>query len=57
MFCSMEIRVYASLDLMSKEKRLYCARVQDVDFFSFSDCLRLMKAIYGKDVIVVFVCV
>lgn len=53
----MEIRVYASLDLMSKEKRLYCARVQDVDFFSFSDCLRLMKAIYGKDVIVVFVCV
>lgn len=53
----MEVRVYNSLDLMIKDKRLYCARVLDTDNFSFSDCLRLMKSIYGSHVIVCFLCV
>ena len=53
----MEIKVYFSLDCMIKNKTAYSSKVSDPDSFSFGSALSVFRSIYGKDCIVVFVCV
>ena len=52
----MEIRVYSCLENFSRDKRLFCSRVECPDAFSYSSALEVFKSIYGKCV-VVFICV
>lgn len=53
----MEVRVYKSMSEYSANKPLYCARVNVPSCFPFEKALEVFGAIYGTDVIIVFLCV
>lgn len=53
----MEIRIYATMECFKHGKTMYCARVSDLDSFSFADSLNVFRSIYGKSVLIVFLCV
>lgn len=53
----MEIRIYATMECYKHGKTMYCARVSDPDSFSFADSLDVFRSIYGKSVLIVFLCV
>lgn len=53
----MEVRIYANLECFRHGKAIYCARVSDPDTFCFNDSLAVFRSIYGKSVLIVFLCV
>lgn len=52
----MEIRIYANLECFRKNKAIYCALISDPDCFCFNDSLTVFRSIYGKSVLIVFLC-
>lgn len=53
----MEIKIFRNHQAFRDNKPLYCARIECVDLFDFSDSLNVFRSIYGTGVIIVFVCV
>ena len=53
----MEIRIYRSYEHYQGSKPFYVAKVENVDVFSFSEAMKVFRAIYGSQIIIVFICV
>ena len=53
----MEVRVYLSMSAFTHDKRVFCQRVQNRDCFSFEDCECVLRSLYGRECVIVFLCV
>lgn len=53
----MEIRVYRSLEDMTKGKHFLCVRVEDPDAFEFDKTLSVFRTLYGSNIVFVVIAV
>ena len=51
----MEIRLFRSLEDMSKGKHFLCVRVENPDCFEFDKTLSVFRTLYGTNIVVVVI--
>lgn len=51
----MEVRVYMSFHLWSNRKVAYSHKIVDIVNFSYDECVRVFKSLYGTGCIIEFI--
>ena len=52
---NMEIRLYRSIEDMSKGKHFVCVRVENPDCFEFDKTLSVFRTLYGTSIVFVVI--
>lgn len=50
----MEVSVYLSFDHKNKNSKVFCRRVQCPEVFEYDAFVRVMRSIFGKDIVIEF---
>ena len=53
----MEIKIYRSLDLFTKGKHFFCARVECLECFDFAKTIDVFRSIYGTGIVILLIVV
>ena len=51
----MEVSVYLSFDHKIKNSKVFCRRVQCPEVFEYDSFVRVMRSIFGKDIVIEFI--